>query len=145
MCIRQLIIRLVFFHSIIIMCSILVYRLSPTPPLWDEVLGLYDIKLSEVLQSTSEHSTLWVDARSQERYEEAHIPDAIWCSEDDWEAGFDALIMEWEPQKRIIVYCDAQECAASTTVRDRLAENLGEEEPIFVLYGGWAAWKAAQP
>lgn len=83
---------------------------------------------------------LWIDARASSAYAVAHIPGAVWLAEDDWEAGFEELMMVWSPEQMLIVYCDAAACHASEAVVRRLRRDLGVET-IYYLEGGWAAWQ----
>ncbi|MBI4023445.1 MAG: hypothetical protein HY360_00595 [Verrucomicrobia bacterium] len=41
------------------------------------------------------------------------------------------------------IYCGGQECQASRQVAGRLRES--GIEPVYVLKGGWDAWRKAHP
>ena len=44
-----------------------------------------------------------------------------------------------------MIYCDAQKCAASKTIMQRMEETgLAMNNEIHVLRGGWNAWKSSQ-
>ena len=82
---------------------------------------------------------LWVDARTQQQYDEAHIPGAVLLNEDDWDNLVPEFLNAWEPEKAIVVYCDSATCDASHSVRKRLVEEL-QISGVYVLKGGWTAW-----
>jgi len=43
----------------------------------------------------------------------------------------------------VMVYCNSRKCHASEEVAHRLREEVGLR-PVYVLRGGWEAWKGAQ-
>ncbi len=89
-------------------------------------------------------SPLWVDARTRARHEEGHIPGAILLDEEEWSALLPGLLARWQPRARVVVYCDSAQCRASAAVARRLREDVGLPD-VFVLHGGWEAWREAQP
>ena len=89
-------------------------------------------------------NVLWLDARPDAQFEQQHIPDALSLNEDRWSELLPKAISAWSPNKRIVVYCSSQSCAASHEVARRLREEAGLEN-VFVLHGGWEAWLAAHP
>lgn len=86
---------------------------------------------------------LWIDARSVEDFASGTIPEALHLTEDDWDAGFAAVMEKWDGERALIVFCAGAECHASDAVARRLRRELGSED-IHVLSGGWPAWLAAQ-
>jgi rhodanese-related sulfurtransferase len=90
----------------------------------------------------SAKDVVWVDARSQDAYDEGHVTGAILLNDDKWDTLLGNLFAAWQPERPIIVYCSAG-CEASHHVADRL-RDLGLE-PIYVLKGGYDAWKQNQP
>lgn len=86
---------------------------------------------------------LWVDARAADAFEKAHVPGAVLLNEDDWEKGFSAVVDAWEEKRGIVVYCGGENCRASEAVARRLRHELGSER-VFVLAGGWDAWRAGE-
>lgn len=84
---------------------------------------------------------IWVDARSLEKYEQAHIPDAVFFDEDAWDDSLVDLMNRWltEPHP-IVVYCGSESCGTSRRVAERLREALPDAE-IYSLKGGWDAWQ----
>lgn len=82
---------------------------------------------------------LWIDARSAPEYLEEHVPGALALNEADWSALVPGVLKFWEPGQTAVVYCDAAGGQASREVAARLREfHLG---PVYVLRGGWKAWK----
>jgi 3-mercaptopyruvate sulfurtransferase SseA len=86
---------------------------------------------------------LVVDARSHELYQEAHVPGAVLLSEEAWDASLPEFLMQWYPDRPVVIYCGVQACAASKRVALRLLADLPEAR-VYVLKGGFPAWKAAQ-
>jgi 3-mercaptopyruvate sulfurtransferase SseA len=91
------------------------------------------------------HAPEWliVDARSRELYDEEHIPNAIWLAEEDWDSAIPDFLMQWQPERPVIIYCGGAACAASKRVALRLLKDLPEAK-ISVLKGGFPEWKANQ-
>lgn len=83
-------------------------------------------------------NVVWVDARSEQDYEQGHVTGAVLLTEEKWESQLGNLFEAWQPDRPIIVYCSAG-CQASHKVADRL-RDLGLD-PIYVLKGGYDAWK----
>lgn len=92
-------------------------------------------------ETTALEEILWIDARTEDAYNAQHAPGALHLSEDNWDSGFDALLMHWVPTQTIVVYCDAAACHASEAVAQRLRRELGSEA-IYFLEGGWDTWQA---
>lgn len=88
-------------------------------------------------------SLLWVDARPDEQYASEHIPGAILLNEGRWSELLPQFLTTWSPEKKTVVYCSSQSCAASHEVARRLREEAGLKN-IFVLHGGWETWLEAK-
>lgn len=86
---------------------------------------------------------MWVDARPDEQYAQRHVPNALSLNEDRWGELLPQTLEAWAPDKRVIVYCSSQSCAASHEVARRLREEAGLEN-VYVLHGGWETWLEAQ-
>ena len=96
-----------------------------------------EISVAAALQRTP--SPLWIDARSEAEYQSEHIFDAISLNEENWSQVASKVIEGWEPGRTAVVYCDSPGLQASREVAERLRDfKLG---PVFVLHGGWKAWK----
>lgn len=84
---------------------------------------------------------IWLDARTLEAYEQAHVPNAIFFDEAAWDASLVELMNLWLAAPRpIVVYCGSEGCGTSQRIADRLRDALPEAE-IYSLKGGWDAWK----
>ena len=79
---------------------------------------------------------LWVDGRTAEQYAEAHFPGAVHLEYGNLDAGLGDLLVEWDPGKTIIVYCDGDGCESSRAIASRLREDL-QTESVYWLAGGW--------
>ena len=105
-------------------------------------LGKDEVEVPQA-QSWGE-AVLWLDARPDAQFAEAHIPNALLLNEDRWNELLPAVLAVWTPEKRIVVYCSTQACAASHGVAHRLRKEAGLSN-VFVLHGGWEAWLKANP
>jgi rhodanese-related sulfurtransferase len=85
-------------------------------------------------------TVLWLDARSPKEYEAEHLPGAILLNLEDWDALFPSFLEQWEPDKKVVVYCSSTACQLSHEVAQRLKESGISQ--VFVLKGGWEAWKS---
>ncbi len=113
--------------------------LHPAAPSWSaDELAAGEVNM-EIIEGW-EDEFLWVDSRSREDYEEAHIPGALLLNEDDWDNHFFDFLDHWIPGRKVVVYCGSQGCRASHQVAERLRNETREEE-IYVLHGGWATWR----
>lgn len=84
-------------------------------------------------------NAIWVDARPDNEFEQAHVPGAIPLNEDRWNELLPTLLAQWSLEKKIVVYCSSQSCNASREVARRLRDEAGLKD-VFVLRGGWEEW-----
>ena len=84
-------------------------------------------------------SPLIIDARGEDDFSIVHIDGALNLSLDDWEAGIDVVLMAWEPEQTIVVYCGKASCSDSYEVVKRLRNDY-QMKQTFHLKGGWEAW-----
>ena len=109
---------------------------------WHErAVSKMEVELAQV-QSWGD-SVMWVDARPDAQFEAGHIPHAIQLNEDRWDELLPQMLAVWAPDKRVVVYCSSQSCAASHFVAGRLKEKAGLEN-VYVLKGGWETWQATK-
>ena len=109
---------------------------------WNERAAAKDeVDLAQA-QSWGE-SVMWVDARPDTQFQAGHIPNAIQLNEDRWDELLSRMLGVWSPDRRVIVYCSSQSCAASHEVAKRLRENAGLKD-VYVLKGGWETWQATK-
>ena len=110
----------------------------PRRPAWSEdTLLPGEVKLQTVLAWGSD--VLWIDARSLKEYEAEHVPGAILLNLEDWEQLFPRFVDQWRPEQKVVVYCSSTSCELSHEVAERLKTN--GISPVYVLKGGWEAWK----
>jgi rhodanese-related sulfurtransferase len=110
----------------------------PRRPAWSEdTLLPGEEKLQTVLAWGSD--VLWIDARSSKEYEAEHVPGAILLNLEDWEQLFPRFLDHWRPEEKVVVYCSSTACELSHEVAERLKTN--GISPVYVLKGGWEAWK----
>lgn len=102
-----------------------------------ETLGESEIALSVAIQR--QPPPLWIDARSEAEYRDAHVPGALLLNPENWTLLVPKVLEAWEPDRAAIVYCNSPGAQASHEVAERLRDfKLGS---VFVLHGGWNAWK----
>ena len=97
----------------------------------------------QAIQERWKGDVLWIDARIQEQFDAGHVPGALLLNEQKFdEQLFGHLDTLQANTKPVIIYCSAAKCEASRHVLERLKQTLPVEN-VFVLKGGWQAWKAA--
>ena len=114
--------------------------LNPRAPAWAEAwvaLGKDEVVLDAAL--LSDKNVLWIDARPEADYAQAHIPGALPLNEDNWDEQLPAVLSAWQPGRRVIVYCGSRQCEASREVAGRLRDETGLAD-VLVLKGGWESW-----
>lgn len=137
--------------GIIVLASLLAaagtHVLHPAAPAWrvaSEPLKADEVSMA-LVQERWQGKVLWVDARLRREFEAAHVPGALLLNEQEAEQIlFDQFEKLQDNTLPIVVYCGSEACQASRTIADYLRERLPGME-IFVLRGGWEAWKAARP
>lgn len=110
--------------------------LAPKPWQAQEVLpGQIEALDAKVL------NVIWLDARSESDYKQAHIPGALFYDQAAPGENLLNLFPLWiENPRPIVVYCADEGCGTSKKVAEFLRENLPEAE-IYTLKGGWASWQ----
>ena len=121
--------------------ALLTAWLHPKRPAWAWSKPVVEqVALAEVLQWKG--AVLWVDARESEAYEKQHIHGAILLNETEWNRLLPGFIGTWQPESKVVVYCNTQQCDASQAVALRLQRELNLTE-VHVLKGGWSTWQQA--
>jgi rhodanese-related sulfurtransferase len=87
---------------------------------------------------------LWVDARADSDFSRAHIPGAVPLNEEHWDGLREAFVDQWDPTRKVVVYCSSLSCQTSRDVARRLREEMNIPN-VFVLEGGWEAWQKQHP
>ena len=133
--------RIVVLLLIAAIPAVAVALWHPRKPSWQKWGGdLREISLKQV----ASEDAVWIDARSEAAYQRGHIPGAVSLDEARWEESLPALVAAWRPGVRLVVYCDGADCGTSRSVARRLKREFGWQE-IYVLKGGWRAFKEAHP
>jgi rhodanese-related sulfurtransferase len=114
--------------------------LHPRGPAWTPPV----LREGEVLLRTARGwggDVMWVDSRSAEQYLLDRIPGAMPLNEAMWSTLLPDILTAGKG-KRMIVYCEDDACGSARSVADRLKRD-GQIADVYVLKGGFAAWKAA--
>lgn len=83
---------------------------------------------------------LWIDARPSAAYAASHLPGALSLNVEHWPELLPPVLEAWEPDRVAVVYGDSLGLQDSREVAERLRDfKLG---PVWVLHGGWNAWKS---
>ena len=114
----------------------------PKRPAWNDSLpGPGQVLLQTALGWKNQ--VLWLDARPDVEYQQAHIPGAMPLNEDDWDGLLPPVLAAWSNDRIIVVYCSSLSCQASEEVAKRLREDARLPQ-VYVLKGGWEAWIAGK-
>jgi rhodanese-related sulfurtransferase len=138
---KQTVHQIVFLCLVSLIPALAVALFHPHAPNWDPE----GLKEGEVRLATAVgwDNALWIDARSRKSYDESHVPGAVLLNMDDWDALLEEALRVWKPERRIVVYCDSEECGSSEEVAKKLREEC-QLPDVHVLKGGWRAWLNAQ-
>ncbi len=107
------------------------------PPLFEEALLPGEARIETVLAWGRE--VIWIDARSANEYEAEHVPGATLLNLESWDELFPRFLDQWDPDKKVVVYCNSSGCELSHEVAERL--KSADISQVYVLKGGWEAWK----
>ena len=123
--------------------AVATHWLHPRAPAWylTEAPLAEDEVSMKVIDERWKRDVLWIDARITEQFEVEHVPDAISLNEQNFDSMlFDHLEKLQDNTKPVIIYCGTEKCQSSRKIKDALIERLPLEN-VFVLKGGWQAWK----
>jgi rhodanese-related sulfurtransferase len=98
------------------------------------------IALNEAKEKFDDGTGFFIDARSEENYSKSHILNALNLPEEDFEKRIEEVkgVIPESPEFTLIVYCDGEECEASTKLAEKL-KGYGYTN-VRVLFGGWNEW-----
>jgi len=103
--------------------------------------GLLPITLEEAHGVFADGTALFLDARPEDEYHEAHIPGALNIIPSGFEEHYLDHFGEIDAASQLVTYCNGPECSDSIELAERLQEVfIG---PIHVLEAGWRAWEQA--
>ena len=129
--------RFTLLLMIAALCAGINAWINPQRPLWSQdFLAEGEVSVAQVLAL---QDVLFVDARTRVQFEEGSIPGAILLNEEKWDGLVENLLMVWDPEQPVVVFCDSLECNASHAVAERLLAEYGLEN-VQVLKGGWQSW-----
>jgi len=131
----------ILYFILPILCGFLSMGFHPSKAHWqapDPSEG--EVTLAQTIEWSPQ--LLWIDARDSAVFESNHIPDAISLNHENFEDQLPVVLDNWQPGMRVVVYCDTQLCDASHSIADRLKQEVGLPD-VWVLYGGWTAWKSS--
>lgn len=131
-------------QSLILIGLALVPAVGQAVYYWDKVSWQTPVAASEMVALAQARSwstdAIWIDARPQDEFEREHVPGALLLNEDRWNELLPQVLAVWAPEKRVVVYCSSESCGSSREIAHRLRKEAGLTN-VFVLEGGWEAWK----
>lgn len=83
---------------------------------------------------------VFVDARSDERFAEGHIPGAVQCDHYFLTKYLDRTLEQVKGAAKVIVYCNGGDCEDSGLVCKDLFESDIPYESLLLFDEGWAEW-----
>jgi rhodanese-related sulfurtransferase len=138
--------QLLVIISLTAVATVLSWQFHPRAPalyLNAEPLGDGEISIEDALLREAQGGVIWIDARSQAKFEMQHIPGAILLNEFDFNRQLmDSFHLIANQDQAIIVYCGTHACKSSTKIADELREKMIPD--VFVLKGGWDRWLEAK-
>ncbi len=82
-----------------------------------------------------------MDARTGQRYAQGHIAGALLLNNESWDDLVPKFLDAWDPDKKVVVYCDGGGCDAAEEIAGRMRREL-QLHDVYVLKGGWPAWQS---
>ncbi len=105
----------------------------------DEPLGADEVRAATA-RSWGKNA-VFVDARLRDRFEAGHIEGAFLLNHEEWDALVPKFLDAWDPDKKVVVYCDGGGCDAARSIAKRMREKL-QIPNIYILKGGWPEWQS---
>ena len=134
--------QVLIIGTITVVATVLSALFHPKRPAWYRVASpeelRWQLSIEEATTLAGEKSILWVDARSREKFEETHLPDAILLNAAEWgDLMFQNMDRLQDAMGNpVVVYCDTAECGKSTYVAQQLRDLIGLD-PVYILKGNW--------
>lgn len=104
---------------------------------WKPPPEFKEVKTADILSRVSECT--WVDVRSLERFNKAHIPGAVHFEEDDTTSGVALVRNVHKPGRKLIVYGEGKGSDRAQRVARLLRKEL-QSKDVVLLEGGWSTW-----
>jgi rhodanese-related sulfurtransferase len=89
-----------------------------------------------------EAGVAFLDARTEEEYKVGHVSGAINVPAALEPEEISAAIPSQAKDAELVIYCDGEECGASTTLAGKL-QRMGYSK-VHVFFGGWTVWANAK-
>lgn len=118
---------------------------APALSLHAQPLNKGEITAAEAWKRSQIEEVAWVDARSEEAFNEGQVPGAHLLNEQNYDSAVEAQIaLSAFYDKPVFIYCDGAQCKASHKMAERL-RAIGYAE-VLVVKDGWRELaKLAQP
>ena len=85
-------------------------------------------------------NVLFVDARSQDNYEDGHIPGAVSLPVGQFDEQIESFLYQNSPDRRIVTYCSGRTCEDSHNLA-RLLTDVGFTH-VSIFIDGFPGWEA---
>jgi rhodanese-related sulfurtransferase len=99
------------------------------------------IPLEQAAKLFQEKTVLFVDARPLEQYAQGHIHGALSLPWQDLDAHYMDVVDRLDGAKKIVTYCDGENCELSHDLALFLKDSGFKE--VRVLVNGWTLWRDA--
>ena len=83
----------------------------------------------------------FIDAREAHEYKAGHVRGATHLSAAVSADEIETALRGIPKEREIVIYCDGEECGASTTLANKL-QGLGYTN-LQIFFGGWTEWNKA--
>ena len=149
---RKTIKEIIILVGVSVILALMVNTLSPRGIAlvgkWDTVnLGGHTAGELEIIDSVTwaksifdKGDALFVDARSQNDYDNGHIPGAISLPVGQFEAGIESFLNRYPLEQPIVIYCSGRNCEDSHLLAQALSDVGFTNVRIFI--DGFPAWEA---
>jgi rhodanese-related sulfurtransferase len=100
-------------------------------------------KLGKKMEAKKKYDSgayLFVDARSGDEFDRAHITGAISFPVREFDSTIEAFIARYDPSTPLIIYCSGRECTDSHELAQLLMDVGYSTVKVFV--DGFPAWKS---
>ena len=147
---RRTIFRIAAILGAATLMAVLVNGIRPAPLSWvidpskslnpeenPELKRKSSISLEEVLEGYLQGTALFVDARSDEEFEQGHLAGAIHLPAAETDLYLDRIFEHLPFGMTIIIYCEGGECESSNVVYEFLALNGFSMDDLRIFQPGW--------
>jgi rhodanese-related sulfurtransferase len=98
------------------------------------------LDLSEA-QEKFDQNVRFIDSRDAEQYQGGRVQGALLLPYGASDSEIETALAGHARDAELVVYCDGEECGASTTLAGKL-QKLGYSR-VSVFFGGWEEWVSA--